>query len=182
MLVPPAEDLLKQRQQSIILEPLLKIDFVLLLLDAHFIEDIIVAGDAKFIEVSHHDEVLADISAFQSSRKIVRHKPANQIAAGRDDPTKNMILDFEVTRDGNTVLLHDREHGFPVLPFIKFDLPDCSFLLRIPDRAGMPDIGKRRGFLGGVSQLKQSDELWMLEVQFRDVPIRNQRCDDQQPL
>jgi hypothetical protein len=30
--------------------------------------------------------------------------------------------------------------------------------------------------------LKQSDELWMLEVQFRDVPIRNQRCDDQQPL
>ncbi len=95
--VAPAEDLLKQRQQSITLEALLKIDFVLLLLDAHFVEDIIVAGDAEFIEVSHHNEVLADISAFQSARKIVGHKPANQIAAGRDQSTEKVILEFEVT-------------------------------------------------------------------------------------
>ena len=97
MLVSPAEDLLEQRQQSIILESLLKIDFVLLLLDAHLVEDIIVAGEAKFIEVSHHDEVLADVAAFEPTCKVVWHKPADHIAAGGDDAAKDVIFDFEVT-------------------------------------------------------------------------------------
>lgn len=81
-----------------------------------------------------------------------------------------MIFDLEVARDGNIVLLHQGEHGLSVLPFIKFDLPNCGFLLGTFDRTRMADVRKRRSFLGGVSQLEQPDKLWMLEVQYK-IPL-----------
>ncbi|MEI8022235.1 MAG: hypothetical protein WCH39_28755 [Schlesneria sp.] len=62
-------------------------------------------------------------------------------------------------------MLHDREHRFPVPPLIQFDLPDRSFLLRIPYGTGVADVGKGGSFLSAVGELKQFDEFLMTEVQ-----------------
>ena len=95
--VAPSEDLFKQRQQSIVLQALLEIDLVLLLLYPHFVQHRIVVRNSDLVEVSHHDEVLADVAAFEPTCKVVWHKPADHIAAGGDDAAKDVILDFEVT-------------------------------------------------------------------------------------
>ena len=50
-----------------------------------------------FVEISHHDEILADIATFQSSGEVVRHEPANHVTTERDGSTDDMIFDFVVT-------------------------------------------------------------------------------------
>lgn len=160
----PSEDFLEQGQQPIVLKTFLKIDFVFLLLHSHFVQQIVMYADADFVEVSHHDEVLADVSAFQSSSKVVRHEPADDVATGRDDLADDVIFDFVISRWRNGVLPHDGENRFPVLPLIQFDLLDRDFLVWVFDRTGVADIRKRRGFLGRVSQPKEPHELGMLNL------------------
>ena len=55
-----------------------------------------VCSDPDFIEISHHDEILADVSAFQSPCEVVRHEPADDITTGRDDFADSVIFDFVI--------------------------------------------------------------------------------------
>lgn len=86
LLLPPSEDLLKQRQQPVVLKPILEIDFVFLLFYPHFVQHVVMCSDSNLIEVSHHDEILADVSAFESPCEVACHKPADHVATTRDDP------------------------------------------------------------------------------------------------
>ena len=94
--VAPPEDSLEQRQQPVVLKTFLKIDFVFLLLHPHFVQHVVVLCDPDFVEISHHDEVFADVSTFQPSSEIVRHEPADDITATRDDFADDLIFDFVV--------------------------------------------------------------------------------------
>ena len=57
---------------------------MLLLFDAHFVQNFIVFAYVKRVEVLLHSKVFTDIAAFQPSSKVVGHKPTNNVAAKRD--------------------------------------------------------------------------------------------------
>ena len=86
-------------------------------------------GDPQGIEVLHHDEVFADVSAFESSGEEIGHEPADEVAAEADDFSNDEIFCFVKPRGKNPILFHQFEKIPAVIPFVVFHLlDDGSFL------------------------------------------------------
>ena len=101
---------------------------MLLFLDAHIVQHLIVLRDAKRMEIMHHAEVLADVAALQSAREVERHEPTDDVAGTGDDLADDMETEFIVLRHRDTIQPHDGEHFVAVAPFIHLDLPDSRFI------------------------------------------------------
>lgn len=159
----PAEDFLEQGQHPVVLQAFLEVNLVLLLLHAHFVEGVVVLGDAQVVEVVHRDEVLADVAAFQSPGEVVGHEPANHVATRGDDLAYDVIFHLLVARDGDVVLLHDGENRLAVAPLVELNLLYDLLRFSVFDAAGVTDVSKRGGLLRGVGELEEFDERRVVE-------------------
>lgn len=126
--------------------------------NSHFVEYLVVFGNAEFIEVVFHADVFADVAAFQAAGKIDGHEPSDYIAAGSNGFADEVKLELIPFGNGNVVFVHDGEHFAPVVPFIGFDLIDSPFYFLVFERTGMADVGKGSGFLGRVGHLQKVGE------------------------
>jgi hypothetical protein len=52
---------------------------MLLFLDTHLVQNIIVLRDPEFMKKMHHPKIFTNISTFQFTGKIKGHEPANHI-------------------------------------------------------------------------------------------------------
>lgn len=121
---PPGEHSLENGQQSLASDAIQEELFVFFLGHAHLVEHVVMVGDAELVEVLLHDEVLADVAALEPASKVVRHEPADHVAARRDQLATEEETHFEDSADRNVVCAQQREHRSAVGPLIGFNMPE----------------------------------------------------------
>ena len=110
--------------------------------------------------------VFDDISAFQPSGKIHRHKPAGEktrCTKRAPDRPKNLL-----TKGARLCPQSFKPPSDPLamMPFLGFDLFYFSFFGGFLKRFPMPAISKRRRDLAGIGVLKDADQVFAGIVQF----------------
>src|SRR6478609_325471 len=93
-----------------------------LLFDAHLIKNMIMLRYTKLVKVLHHPKVLAYIPAFQSTRKIKRHEPTDNVTRERNNLTNNMESELVISRYRNIVNSHNGQHFFAMIPLVYLNL------------------------------------------------------------
>ncbi len=83
------------------------------------------------MESFDHDEVFADVAAFEFAGEEVGHESADEVAAVADGFSDEVEFDFEPAGDGDLVFVHDLADVVAVVPFVVFDLFDGFFFGRV---------------------------------------------------
>ena len=136
-------------------------NFVLLFLDAHLVENLVVLPDAERVEIFRHHEIFADVAALKFAREEIRHEPADDMTARGNKPADDVKLDLIKPRDGNVILLHDGENIPAMIPFVVFNLFHRDLGSRIFQRLGVADVGERGGLFRRIGSLQQFNKRWM---------------------
>src|SRR5262245_59997989 len=121
---------------------------MLLFLYTHLIEALVVLSDSKRVEVLLHAEVFAHITAFQPSREVDRHEPADDVTTSRNELSNDVELDLIPKGRFQSVLLHHSSKLLAVVPLVNLYLMDGFFGFRVFHRTGVSLVGKGSGFFG----------------------------------
>src|ERR1043166_3495434 len=121
----PRESLLEPRQKAAVLHLLQEIEFVLLFLHSHFIEDGVMLVDSERPKIAHHHEIFADISALEFPGEKIGHEPADEIATACDCLADYIVFHLEPPRNRQAVMLEDSEDMTAVSPLILLHFLDA---------------------------------------------------------